>query len=65
MGQIFVEDVARAVERLPALEQAGAVWLEEPFAAAAYEAYGALARKSGKVKLAGGEAHTTRTWPAT
>ena len=60
VGQIFVEDVARAAERLPALEQAGAVWLEEPFAAAAYEAYGALAGKSAKVKLAGGEgAHDT------
>ncbi len=60
VGQIFIEDVARAAERLPALEAAGAVWLEEPFAAAAYEAYGALAKKSGKVKLAGGEgAHDT------
>jgi L-alanine-DL-glutamate epimerase-like enolase superfamily enzyme len=60
VGQIFIEDVARAAERLPALEQAGAVWLEEPFQAAAYEAYGALAGRSGKVKLAGGEgAHDT------
>lgn len=60
VGQIFLDDVARAAERLPALEAAGAVWLEEPFAAAAYEAYGALAKKSGKVKLAGGEgAHDT------
>jgi L-alanine-DL-glutamate epimerase-like enolase superfamily enzyme len=60
VGQIFIDDVARAAERLPALEAAGAVWLEEPFAAAAYEAYGALAKKSGKVKLAGGEgAHDT------
>lgn len=55
VGQIFIEDVARAAERLPALEAAGAVWLEEPFQAAAYEAYGALAGKSPKVKLAGGE----------
>ena len=48
------------MEWLPALKQAAAVWLEEPFAVAAYEAYGALARKSGKVKLAGGEgAHDT------
>ena len=29
--------------RLPALEEAGAIWLEEPFAASAYEAYAALA----------------------
>jgi L-alanine-DL-glutamate epimerase-like enolase superfamily enzyme len=55
VGQIFIEDVARAAERLPALEATGAVWLEEPFQAAAYEAYGALAKMSGKVKLAGGE----------
>jgi L-alanine-DL-glutamate epimerase-like enolase superfamily enzyme len=60
VGQIFNEDVARAAARLPSLEAAGAVWLEEPFAAAAYEAYGALAKKSSKVKLAGGEgAHDT------
>lgn len=60
VGQIFIEDVARAAERLPALEAAGAVWLEEPFSAAAYEAYGALAKRSAKVKLAGGEgAHDT------
>jgi L-alanine-DL-glutamate epimerase-like enolase superfamily enzyme len=55
MRSIFIEDVARAAERLPALEATGAVWLEEPFQAAAYEAYGALAKMSGKVKLAGGE----------
>lgn len=60
VGQIFLEDVERAAARLPALEAAGAVWLEEPFQAAAYEAYGALAKKSGKVRLAGGEgAHDT------
>ena len=55
VGQIFIEDVARAAERLPALEAAGAIWLEEPFEASAYEAYGALAKRSSKVKLAGGE----------
>jgi L-alanine-DL-glutamate epimerase-like enolase superfamily enzyme len=54
-GQIFVDDVERAAERLPALEAAGAIWFEEPFAASALEAYGALARRSAKVKLAGGE----------
>ncbi|MCX7326403.1 MAG: mandelate racemase/muconate lactonizing enzyme family protein [Hyphomicrobiales bacterium] len=60
VGQIFIADVERAAERLPALEAAGAVWLEEPFQAAAYEAYGALAKRSGKVRLAGGEgAHDT------
>lgn len=55
VGQIFIEDVARAAERIPALEASGAVWFEEPFQAAAYEAYGALAKRSSKVKLAGGE----------
>jgi L-alanine-DL-glutamate epimerase-like enolase superfamily enzyme len=60
VGQIFLEDVARAAERLPALEAAKALWLEEPFAAAAYEAYAALAKQSHGVKLAGGEgAHNT------
>jgi L-alanine-DL-glutamate epimerase-like enolase superfamily enzyme len=54
-GQIFIDDVARAAERLPALEQAGATWFEEPFAASALAAYGALARQSRSVKLAGGE----------
>jgi L-alanine-DL-glutamate epimerase-like enolase superfamily enzyme len=54
-GQIFLDDVERAAERLPALEQAGATWFEEPFAASALEAYGALAKRSAKVKLAGGE----------
>ncbi len=55
VGQIFIEDVEKAAARIPALEAAGAVWLEEPFAAAAYEAYGALSKRSGKVRLAGGE----------
>jgi L-alanine-DL-glutamate epimerase-like enolase superfamily enzyme len=54
-GQIFIDDVERAAERLPALEQAGALWFEEPFAASALDAYGALAKRSPKVKLAGGE----------
>lgn len=60
VGQIFIEDVEAAAARLPALEAAGALWLEEPFQGGALDAYGALARRSGKVKLAGGEAaHNT------
>jgi L-alanine-DL-glutamate epimerase-like enolase superfamily enzyme len=55
VGQIFNEDVARAAERLPALEQAGAVWLEEPFHANALQAYGDLSRLCQGVRLAGGE----------
>jgi L-alanine-DL-glutamate epimerase-like enolase superfamily enzyme len=54
-GQIFIDDVERAAQRLPALEAAGAIWFEEPFAASALESYGALAQRSATVKLAGGE----------
>ena len=56
VGQIWREDVEAAAARLPDLEAAGALWLEEPFAAGALSAYAALARRSSKVKLAGGEA---------
>src|SRR5262245_33132898 len=60
VGQIFIEDVARAAERLPALQAAGVLWLEEPFEASAYQAYAALAKMAGTVQLAGGEgAHNT------
>ena len=59
-GQIWGEDVEAAAQRLPALEAAKAVWLEEPFHAAALEAYGALAARSPRVRMAGGEgAHNT------
>jgi L-alanine-DL-glutamate epimerase-like enolase superfamily enzyme len=55
-GQIFAEDVEAAAARLPALEAVRATWFEEPFAGMAYEAYAALAARSRKVRLAGGEA---------
>jgi L-alanine-DL-glutamate epimerase-like enolase superfamily enzyme len=55
VGQIFGENLEAAAARLPALEQVGALWLEEPFHTAALEAYGALAARCHKVKLAGGE----------
>ena len=55
VGQIFVDDVERAALRLDALQQARAVWLEEPFHASALEQYGALARRCKAVRLAGGE----------
>ena len=54
-GQIWVDDVDAAAARLPALEAVRATWLEEPFQASAYEAYGRLAKRSRTVKLAGGE----------
>ncbi len=55
-GQIFGEDVVAAARRLPALEEAGALWLEEPFAGHALAAHASLAAISPKVGLAGGEA---------
>ncbi len=54
-GQIWGEDVEAAAARLPALEAANAVWLEEPFHASALEAYAALAERSPRVRMAGGE----------
>jgi L-alanine-DL-glutamate epimerase-like enolase superfamily enzyme len=54
-GQVWVEDVEAAAARLPALEAVGATWLEEPFHTSALAAYGALAGRSPKVRLAGGE----------
>ncbi len=55
VGQIFGDNLEAAAERLPALEQVEARWLEEPFQTAALGAYSALASRSPKVKLAGGE----------
>jgi L-alanine-DL-glutamate epimerase-like enolase superfamily enzyme len=56
VGQIWGDDVDAAAARLPALEAARATWLEEPFGGHALEAYGALAKRSRQVRLAGGEA---------
>ena len=55
VGQIFIDDVERAALRLDALQQARAVWLEEPFHASALDAYAALAQRCTSIKLAGGE----------
>lgn len=55
-GQIFREDADAAALRIPALDEVGTVWFEEPFYGGAYDAYAALAARGGKVKLAGGEA---------
>ncbi|NEN04747.1 mandelate racemase/muconate lactonizing enzyme family protein [Diaminobutyricibacter tongyongensis] len=54
-GQIWGEDVGQAAARIPALEEAGVVWLEEPFHAEAYSAYSSLGARSGSVGVAGGE----------
>jgi len=54
-GQIFVEDVDKASERISPMEEAKVLWFEEPFHAHALQEYGELAKRSGKIKLAGGE----------
>lgn len=54
-GTVFGEDVDAAALRLPALEDAGVTWLEEPFTSGALRSYRALADRSGSVRLAGGE----------
>jgi L-alanine-DL-glutamate epimerase-like enolase superfamily enzyme len=58
-GTVWGSDVDAAAARLPALEDAGVTWLEEPFASGALDAYAALARRCARVRLAAGEgAHT-------
>jgi L-alanine-DL-glutamate epimerase-like enolase superfamily enzyme len=59
-GQIFADDVDAAALRLTPLNANRVTWFEEPFGGFAYEAYGKLARRSGAVKLAGGEAAHNR-----
>lgn len=54
-GTVFGEDVDAAALRLPALEQAGVTWLEEPFISGALGSYKALAGRSRTVRMAGGE----------
>jgi L-alanine-DL-glutamate epimerase-like enolase superfamily enzyme len=55
-GQIFREDVDAAAARIGMLEEVNTTWFEEPFLGGAYDAYAALAGRSGKIRLAGGEA---------
>ncbi len=58
-GQIWGDDLQPALERLPALEAAGATWLEEPFLPHAFVPHAELARAARGVGIAGGEgAHT-------
>jgi L-alanine-DL-glutamate epimerase-like enolase superfamily enzyme len=54
-GQVWDRDVEAAEARVPALNSAGVMWLEEPFGAAEYDAYLTLAGRAGNVRLAGGE----------
>jgi L-alanine-DL-glutamate epimerase-like enolase superfamily enzyme len=55
-GQIWREDVDAAAARIGILEEVGVTWLEEPFLGGAYDAYSNLAARSGKIRIAGGEA---------
>ena len=55
IGTVWGEDLERAALSLPALEECGAVWLEEPFVSGALASYAELARRSKKVKMAAGE----------
>jgi L-alanine-DL-glutamate epimerase-like enolase superfamily enzyme len=54
-GTVWGDNVGLAEKRLPGLKACKATWLEEPFVSGALETYKTLARKSGSVKLAGGE----------
>ncbi|MEO6874371.1 MAG: enolase C-terminal domain-like protein, partial [Opitutaceae bacterium] len=54
-GTVWVDDVARAAQALPALRETRALWLEEPFVSGALDAYQALAKQAAPLKLAGGE----------
>ncbi len=54
-GTVWVDDVARAAQVLPALHETRALWLEEPFVSGALDAYKALSIQAGSLKLAGGE----------
>lgn len=55
IGTAWGEDLERASMALPALNECGALWLEEPFVSGALGAYAALAARAGGVKLAAGE----------
>ncbi len=54
-GTVWVDDVVRASQALPALHECRALWLEEPFVSGALDSYRLLAEKAGSLKLAGGE----------
>ncbi len=58
-GAIWVDDLEAARQRLAALEEFRAHWLEEPFVSGALDAYKALSRET-PVRLAAGEgSHNT------
>ena len=55
LGTVWGEDVLVAQERLSALKEVDAYWLEEPFTNMALRSYSALAKSEPQVKLAAGE----------
>jgi len=55
IGTVWGDDLERAALSLPALEECGAVWLEEPFVSGALSSYAGLAARCKNVKLAAGE----------
>jgi L-alanine-DL-glutamate epimerase-like enolase superfamily enzyme len=54
-GTVWGDDVSQAAARLPALQAAGARWLEEPFVSGALGSYCKLAGQSDPIGLAAGE----------
>lgn len=54
-GMVWGEDVAAAAARADLLRACAVLWLEEPFAPGAFDAYRALAPQIAPVRLAGGE----------
>lgn len=54
-GTVWGEDVEAATLRLPALEEANVLWLEEPFTSGALKSYRQLAHRCNALRLAGGE----------
>lgn len=59
-GQIFGEDDVEAARRIDAMSRNRVTFFEEPLHGSAYGAYRRLAKNSGPVKLAGGEAAHNR-----
>jgi len=54
-GQVWGDDVEAASQRIGALEEVGALWLEEPFDPHAYGAHARLSARTATVAIAGGE----------
>lgn len=55
VGTIWHDDVERASARLKVLNECSVLWLEEPFATGAFDAYKSLSQRAGSVKMAAGE----------